>query len=584
MSDVNVTVTETLVNVSASNTVFEVETNLQGIQGPVGANGNSASITGVVTSINDLNGVLLLSGYGNLIISNDGQTILLSGISQTGFYPLNNPSGYITSGNISINNIVYTTGDVTISGKKLFYDLPTFSGGFYIGSGLNQFKVIQEPGGRLQILTTGGTLGAQWNPASTTWDIVGISQLGNATVVLSPDSANFSKPTTFTDQVFASQIYDNDTNNAQLDLNGNRIIDFNTKLSLDWISRYLIDSAGTTTTLDWNNRYLSGDWNVLGAIRVSGNSLITGMNTSNFVSINQTGQFYPYNNPSNFANSGNLQSTGSSLYNLINNFSGVFNLSGSQLQSSVNSLNNKTGSYLTGIIAGTNITVQNNNNQSFTINSTSVGGGGVGITGLSITGSTYFSGGGQINISGNGNIITLLSGNNYVIISGDTSLLATINNLYSTGSNLYNLINNFSGVFDSTGVNIQSQLVALSNNIGTTGDNLYNYLTGFSGVFNSSGSSLQNQITLLRSYTGVAVTGRGISRYIPKFTQDGTGLINSIIFDNDNIGINTSSPISTLNVSGNIISSGIYANYYSDSLNGLNILPQAKVFAFQNFR
>lgn len=425
---------------------------------------------------------------------------------------------------------VHLTGNETISGKKLFYDFPTFSGGFYLGSGENQFKIIREPGGRLQILTTGDVLGAQWNPASSTWDIVGQSNLGDNTVQLSSVAANFTAPSTFNNTVYASQIVDNATNNAQLDVDGNAIIDYNAKTSINWINRYLIDALGTSVTLDWNNRFLSGTWNVLGGIRTSGAALITGMNTGNFISTTQTGQFYPYSNPSNFANSGNLYTTGSNLYNLINNFSGVFNNSGVVLESQIMALSGHSR-----------------------------------VSAINVTG--FGNQTGVINFSGLGSLTVLTGAGNFIYFSGSSAAVGNngdglnlSGNLYSTGSNLYNLINNFSGVFNNSGFVLESQIIALSGhsrvsainvtgfgnqtgvinfsgigsvtvmtgsnnfiyfsgsnvassssnsdglnlsgNLYSTGSSLYNLINNFSGVFNNSGFVLESQIVALSGVFG----------------------------------------------------------------------------------
>lgn len=52
-----------------------------------------------VNTINSLSGVLFISGQGGTVVTNSGQNILISGgnsINTGLFYPINNPSGYIT--------------------------------------------------------------------------------------------------------------------------------------------------------------------------------------------------------------------------------------------------------------------------------------------------------------------------------------------------------------------------------------------------------------------------------------------------------------------------------------------------------
>lgn len=93
-------------------------------------------------------------------------------------------------------------------------------------------------------------------------------------------------------------------------------------VSLNWSNRYLMDS-NAIISLNWENRILSGDWTVLGTMRNSGNSFITGISTGHFISTNDTGRFYPMSNPNNYATSGNIQSTGQTLFNIIRSFTGV---------------------------------------------------------------------------------------------------------------------------------------------------------------------------------------------------------------------------------------------------------------------
>jgi hypothetical protein len=115
-----------------------------------------------------------------------------------------------------------------------------------------------------------------------------------------------------------------------------------------------------------------------------------------------------------------------------------------------------------------------------------------GVTSISVTGHAVQSG--SINFTGAGNVVVQTGINNTIIFSGDTSALATIVNLGSTGSTLYNNIVGLSGVLNADILNL-----------GTTGSNLYNLINNFSGVFNNSGSQYQTQINTLT--TNLASTG-----------------------------------------------------------------------------
>lgn len=120
------------------------------------------------------------------------------------------------------------------------------------------------------------------------------------------------------------------------------------------------------------------------------------------------------------------------------------------------------GSNLTGLLsinAGSNITLTQIGNNTVSIASTASGpgGGNVGITGISITGSNYFSGNGQINISGSGGVSVVWNGLNNVIISGvdagvgggypsnNPAQFSTSGNLYNSGNILYDNIIGLSG-------------------------------------------------------------------------------------------------------------------------------------------
>lgn len=170
---------------------------------------------------------------------------------------------------------------------------------------------------------------------------------------------------------------------------------------------------------------------------------------------------------------------------------GTLLLTSQEVIASGNTLFVNSQPLVTGIIAGNNITVSNNDKGAFTINGSAGGGSSLGVTGISITGSTYFSGvNGQINLTGAGNVYTLLSGSNTIFISGDLTALsnytgyqnnnpsgyATTSNLQSTGQTLYNYITNTSG--------------NLNTRIQQTGANLYALTTGW----NSKSITIENPI------------------------------------------------------------------------------------------
>jgi hypothetical protein len=73
----------------------------------------------------------------------NGSPVMLSGdtvsIDVSDLYPVDNPSGYITG----ISNLVYTTGSQNISGAKNFYQRPTLNGTGFLLSG-EEISVIGD--------------------------------------------------------------------------------------------------------------------------------------------------------------------------------------------------------------------------------------------------------------------------------------------------------------------------------------------------------------------------------------------------------------------------------------------------------
>lgn len=88
-----------------------------------------------------------------------------------------------------------------------------------------------------------------------------------------------------------------------------------------------------------------------GNINFSGQGgLVVSTGVGNFIYFSGSASSSPLNNGDGINLSGNLQTTGSTLYAYITNFSGVFNNSGVQLQSQINALKTATG-YLASIAA-----------------------------------------------------------------------------------------------------------------------------------------------------------------------------------------------------------------------------------------
>jgi hypothetical protein len=142
------------------------------------------------------------------------------------------------------------------------------------------------------------------------------------------------------------------------------------------------------------------------------------------------------------------------------------------IETQINSLSGfVTGKYLTGIIAGTNITVVDNFNGTFTVNSTASGGGGGGGTGVTYvvsgnTGAYIFStvvqsGVGQQFVS----FPTALGNNPYVMcqltnLSGAENIIADVSGVTSSGYWV-----NYSNTVDSSGY-LLTTIASLSTSTG----------------------------------------------------------------------------------------------------------------------
>lgn len=272
---------------------------------------------------------------------------------------------------------------------------------------------------------------------------------------------------------------------------------------------------------------------------------ITGINTGNFISASQTGQFYPISNPQNYSTSGNVQNTGSTLYQYITNTSG--NLS-SRLT--------ETGNLLLGLITAASAGVSSLNGAS-----------------------------GSLNITGQGNVTVISGGVGLIQISGDTSLLypysnpnnyANSGNLQNTGTNLLTIMNNFSGVFNDSGAQYQSQINTLTTNLALTGISLKSTNNLISGNLIVTGINLGSKIDSLSGFvknTSISITG-----FSPVFTGvigiSGLGNITVLTGINNTILISgAASQVATnnsdgINLSGNLTTTGQILYSYITSLSG----------------
>jgi len=305
----------------------------------------------------------------------------------------------------------------------------------------------------------------------------------------------------------------------------------------------------------------SGDVNLVGGAIISDGQILVGNSTSNsfdqgyingvngvniqsgagFLTIgltgvlfsSQTGQFYPASNPQNYSTSGDLTSTGITLYNLTTGLSGQSNinfylrsnpsgflssLSGlsfeliTDLSGSFDIIIQSTGSSLYGYLVG----LSGQFNEKFYLNS-NPSGYLASLSGLSVSYVTGISGalqaqiGGTVNLSGY--IKTGDADLRYYPLSLNPSGYVTgdvirPSDLFNTGSNLYNIITGLSG----QSVNDFYSRSNPSGYLNTLSGLSIDYVTGVSGA-------LQAQIGGTVDLSGYITTGNADLRYYPLATN-----------------------------------------------------------------
>lgn len=555
----------------------------------------------VIFKIDEFNNVYTIDGQilsivdsGNLtdIINNTGNVLnskinSLSGYSEDSFYLITNPQGFLNSlsglstgyiqnisgvlslrlgetgsyllnqiNNISISNVVYTTGNQLISGIKNFNDgiVTNIISGIISNAGVIDFdnKRLVNGDGTEKINWDNGGLFDASHTTSVNWeerkliDNVGVQSINYQDRTLKDNGLNIvlnwnDKVLIRSDNITtvdwqSALLYDvlhtesiDWGNRILLDSNGSSSINYNLRFfidsgsiqSINWNDR-LLKSIDESNTIDWNNKIISGDWILLGnldKLTLTGANLynlisnLSGYNNTNpsgYITNVQTGQFYPYSNPLNFSHSGNVELTGQTLYRYISDTSG--NLS--------NRLNN-TGSYLLGLISASSAGVGSINSASGALIIDGTGGIIVITNGqqILISGDT----GAYANFATNTNLFNTGSDLNFKIdlLSGySNSVFATITNLENTGSDLQNQINNLYTKDNPSG--FLNTLSGLSTGyvLGVSGD-LINKIT-------DTGATLDNKINVLSGFTTGLLIELGITgSVLYNLISNATGYINT---------------------------------------------------------
>jgi len=514
-----------------SNPPVNITVNNEGIQGPIGASGASAS--GSSSSVN-LSGYITTGQSSGLFYSNFN----LSQYSTSG--DLLNLSGYLQSGagNQNISNIVYTTGDQLISGNKIFISsLKDISN--------NDSIDITNRG----LIDGGGSQSLDWNGR-----------------ILKDGVQNYSIQ--YADRFLrdAAQNYVLDWNNRILSgnwsQNGNSILDASaslvTGISINGSSQHL---TGYVTFSAGNNDITLGQ-NSAGVIISAPGIGITGSNLYNFITglsgaLVQSGIVLRNLTIGGDTNlSGNIYSTGSSLYNNIVSLSGLWN---NNPLGYLNTLSGLSVSYVTGISGFLQSEINNVPSA----------------TSLYQTGSNLY--GYLTGFSG----VFNTSGNNY---QGQINTLTA--NLQSSGSILYNDIISLSGIFNNTGITIQNEINILTNNLVLTGATLYNRDLSISGALVSQINASAAGVSTLNGLSGVVIiagTGGNLSTFISgsliyisgsgiatisNLSTTGSNLYNLIVGLSGSDAINYATISNYNGLSGSFINTGVAIESQINSLSG----------------
>jgi hypothetical protein len=419
-----------------------------------------------VSTINGASGQLIMTGAGNVTVTRSGQTFTFSGAGATGdYYPNNNPSGFLTSGQTGI-----------LVGKN---QTGIYSGSFY--------PLSSNPSNYVQSSQTGILVGKNETGAFIT-----TGQTGQFYATSNPNgyiTASALTPYVQTGQTgaYTGSFY-------PLNLNP---------------SGYLTGSTGgfvsTSQTGVLVGKNETGIFaNSFYPLSSNPNGYLTG-STGGFVSVNQTGiysgSFYPLSsNPSNyvtasqtgaFATTGyvtgasgvlnaTINATGSYLFGLIQASSaGVSSLNGASgsltLTGAGNVISSRAGQTITfsgDTGAYVNFALKSDTGGFLTTNT--VGGvRTINVTGLLSSGAVTFTGAGDVTITQSGQLITFSGFSAYVlpsqtgILVGKNETGIYVNSFYPLNANPAGYLTGSTGGFvDRTQTGIYSGTFATTANTG----------------------------------------------------------------------------------------------------------------------
>ncbi len=227
-----------------------------------------------------------LAGYVSSFNGQTGAVTYSAGAAATGaltgvFYPLTgNPAGYITTGqtgsfgNQALSNVVFQTGNQTISGIKTFsagifassisspnsFATINFDEAYFYDFNLTQYSLNWD---LRQLYDPNGQVSADWNTRSLVGDWGLVHNTGNETV---SGTKTFSGPFRVTYSGFTILEVDSLGVLAFYDRNNNGIYDtvsntFNNShgQTID-INNFLLLDSNESPSLNWDTHTLTGDW------------------------------------------------------------------------------------------------------------------------------------------------------------------------------------------------------------------------------------------------------------------------------------------------------------------------------------
>lgn len=505
--------------VVAQDTPINVTVGQVGLQGPPGTGGGGIGVTSLNTLLNDIT----LAGFGNITITNNGQIINISGDTTASsglsigvgdsrylsinsgdlYYLKSNPSGYITGFNSGLYVLKSDTGNY-----QLYFVTRNETGQFYPLT--NPSGYISNSGFALISFVTGisGNIQSQINLLN--------NNTGN--YLLRSETGQFypsSNPSGFITGIDTTQFYL--SSNPQ---------GYATSGDLSGVSGILNDkinsiNAGVSSLNNLSGALsLEGRGNItistgIGTIYISGTD-ISGSNVSlsGYITTGDAdNRYYTKNNESGFLNTLSGLSTG-----YVQDVSGALSIriesSGSYLYSLINassagvsSINTRSGAL--NLVGAGNISVTTDG-QTITVS------GDTGAYNLFAT---------KIDLGTTGQTLynQIISTNNNLTQTG----IVLLQNTADTGNALQNQINSitngtgsFTGLFYplygnpsgfinglalvpyATNLYVENTSGYLSIRLGDTGSFLFNLITGNSGLFQSQINNLS-----FVSVTGISITG-----------------------------------------------------------------------------